>query len=275
MLRLLILCSLLGVATALPAAEASLLRLATTTSTDNSGLLDWLLPRFEAGGAYRVQVIAAGTGRALRMGRDGDVDVVLVHAPAAEQAFVDAGYGERRYAVMTNDFVLVGPQSAPAAITGATDIVTAMQALAGSDGALFLSRGDDSGTHKKEIALWRAAGITPSGPQQRGHLEYRETGQGMGRVLQMSGELDAYTLTDRGTWLAYTSQLPLRIVFEGDSRLFNPYSIIAVNPKRYPNINHVGAQALIDWLVSPTGQRLIGDFRIGGQRLFTPAARDN
>ena len=246
--------------------ESPPLRLATTTSTDNSGLLGYLLPYFEADSGYRVQVIAAGTGKALRMGRDGDVDVVLVHAPAAEQAFVDAGYGERRYAVMYNDFVLVGPQSAPRAITAANDIIAAMQAIANSPGALFLSRGDDSGTHKKELSLWRAAGITPAGRW------YRETGQSMGRVLQMAGELDAYTLTDRGTWLAYAGQSPLQIVSEGDPRLFNPYSIIAVNPKRYADINHAGAQALIDWLLSPTGQQLIGAFRVDGKRLFTPSA---
>jgi len=258
--------------TAVSAVESSPLRLATTTSTDNSGLLGYLLPYFEADSGYRVQVIAAGTGKALRMGRDGDVDVVLVHAPAAEQAFVDAGYGERRYAVMYNDFVLVGPRSAPGTIAAASDIISAMQAITSSQGALFLSRGDDSGTHIKELSLWRAAGISPSWVATV-HW-YRETGQSMGRVLQMAGELDAYTLTDRGTWLAYAGQLPLRIVSEGDPRLFNPYSIIAVNPKRYTDINYVGAQALIDWLVSPAGQQLIGDFRIDGKRLFTPSADD-
>jgi len=266
MFRTLTLFLIVAVTTAVTAVESPPLRLATTTSTDNSGLLGYLLPYFEGDSGYRVQVIAAGTGKALRMGRDGDVDVVLVHAPAAEQAFVDTGYGERRYAVMYNDFVLVGPRSAPATISGAADIIAALQALAGSGGTLFLSRGDDSGTHKKELGLWQAAGITPSGSW------YLETGQSMGRVLQMAGEMDAYTLTDRGTWLAYAGQSPLRIVSEGDSRLFNPYSIIAINPKRYVDINHVGAQALIDWLVSQVGQQLIGGFRIDGERLFTPSA---
>lgn len=263
---ILILCALLAAATTANATGPAPLRMATTTSTDNSGLLGFLLPKFEATHGYQVQVIATGTGKALRMGRDGDVDVVLVHAPGAEQAFVDAGYGERRYGVMYNDFVLVGPKGAPATITGAADAVAAMQAIAATDGALFLSRGDDSGTHKKELTLWKAAGLDASGDG------YRETGQSMGRVLQMAGELDAYTLTDRGTWLAYAANSPLQIVFEGDPLLFNPYSIIAVNPKHYPDINHAGAQALIDWLVSPTGQRLIGDFRIGDTRLFNPSA---
>lgn len=241
------------------------LRLATTTSTDNSGLLGYLLPRFEAESGYRVQVIAAGTGKALRMGKDGDVDVVLVHAPGAEQAFVDSGFGEKRYAVMYNDFVLVGPASDPAGVAATGDVAAALKAIAASD-ALFVSRGDDSGTHKKELTLWKAAAITPGGQG------YREAGQGMGKVLQMAGELDAYTLTDRGTWLAYAGKSPLRIVSEGDERLFNPYSIIAVSPKRYPDINHDGAQALIDWLVSPAGQQMIGEFRIGDQQLFIPSA---
>ena len=258
--------ALLAASVASAAPEQPTVRLATTTSTDNSGLLGVLVPRFEASSGYRVQVIATGTGKALRMGRDGDVDVLLVHAPVAEQAFVEAGYGERRHGVMYNDFVLVGPVADPAGVGATTDIATALQAIAANDKALFISRGDDSGTHKKELSLWRAAGVTPSGRW------YREAGQGMGKVLQMAGELDAYTLTDRGTWLAYAGKSPLRIGFEGAPQLYNPYSIIAVSPRRYPGINHAGALALIDWLVSPTGQQSIGDFRIAGSRLFTPSA---
>ncbi len=241
------------------------LRLATTTSTDNSGLLAYLLPRFEKESGYRVQVIAVGTGKALRMGRDGDVDVVLVHAPAAEQAFIDAGHGVGRRGVMYNDFVLVGPATDPAEVAGSGNAAEAMQRIAKGK-AMFISRGDDSGTHKKELALWRSAGIDPAGDW------YREAGQGMGRVLQVAAELGAYTLTDRGTWLAYRQRLPLKIQFQGDPRLFNPYGIMAVNPERYPDANYQGAMALIEWITAPPAQQLIGDYRVGGEQLFTPSA---
>ncbi|MCU7922072.1 MAG: substrate-binding domain-containing protein [Candidatus Thiodiazotropha sp. (ex Dulcina madagascariensis)] len=241
------------------------IRLATTTSTDNAGLLAELLPPFTASTGYPVHVIAVGTGKALRMGRDGDVDLVLVHARAAEDKFVAQGYGEKRYGVMYNDFVLVGPESDPAAIAAAKDATTALKKLADHQ-AIFVSRGDDSGTHKKELSLWKRAAIEPNGDG------YREAGQGMGKVLQIASELDAYTLTDRGTWLAYQGKSPLKIAFQGDPLLFNPYGIIAVNPKRYPDINHRGADALIKWMISPDGQQRIGDFRIGDNQLFTPAA---
>ncbi|MCU7847461.1 MAG: substrate-binding domain-containing protein [Candidatus Thiodiazotropha sp. (ex Lucinoma kastoroae)] len=241
------------------------IRLATTTSTDNSGLLADLLPAFTASTGYPVHVIAVGTGKALRMGREGDVDVVLVHARAAEDEFVAEGYGEKRYGVMHNDFVLVGPASDPAGITSEQDATTVLKKLAEHQ-AIFISRGDDSGTHKKELGLWKEAGIKPEGRW------YREAGQGMGKVLQIASELDAYTLTDRGTWLAYKSKSPLKIGFEGDPLLFNPYGIIAVSPKRYPDINNQGANALIKWMISPDGQQRIGGFRIGNNQLFTPTA---
>jgi len=238
-----------------------IIKMATTTSTDNSGLLAELLPAFEEQSGYTVQVIAVGTGKALRMGEDGDVDVVLVHARPAEDKFVAEGYGEKRYGVMYNDFVLVGPEDDPAKV-GATDTAAAGLANIAAAEAVFVSRGDDSGTHKKEKSLWQAADVKPEGQW------YREAGQGMGKVLQMAGELDAYTLTDRGTWLAYQSKLPLEIVLEGDEKLFNPYGIIAVNPERYPDINHTGAQTLIDWLVSEDGQTRINAFKLDGEQLF-------
>ncbi|MCU7906864.1 MAG: substrate-binding domain-containing protein [Candidatus Thiodiazotropha sp. (ex Epidulcina cf. delphinae)] len=241
------------------------IRLATTTSTDNSGLLTDLLAAFTASTGYSVHVIAVGTGKALRMGRDGDVDVVLVHARAAEGKFVAEGYGEKRYGVMYNDFVLVGPASDPAGIAATRDATTALKKLADHQ-AIFISRGDDSGTHKKELSLWKKAAIAPDGGW------YREVGQGMGKVLQIASELDAYTLTDRGTWLAYQNKSPLKIGLQNDPLLFNPYGIIAVDPKRYPDINHKGAAALIKWMISPDGQQRIGDFRIGDNQLFTPAA---
>lgn len=246
-------------------AETPVIRLATTTSTENSGLLAVLLPEFEKSSGMKVHVIAVGTGKALRMGRDGDVDLVLVHAPAAESAFVEGGFGIGRRDVMYNDFVLVGPTSDPAAIATTGDAGLALERIAAKQ-ALFISRGDDSGTHKKELSLWQAAGITPVDEW------YREAGQGMGKVLQIAGELDAYTLTDRGTWLAYREKSPLKVLLEGDPRLFNPYGIIAVNPERYPDINYQGASKLIEWITSETGQRMIGDFRIAGTQLFTPSA---
>ncbi len=263
--KIFVLLSLLLVAPLLPAADQGTLRMATTTSTDNSGLLGVLLPAFEKKTGYEVHVIAVGTGKALRMGRDGDVDLVLVHAPGAEKSFVDKGYGVDRRDVMYNDFVIVGPPRDPAGIAGSSDATVALERISGKS-ALFISRGDDSGTHKKELGLWQSARIKPRGDW------YREAGQGMGKVLQISGELDAYTLTDRGTWLAYLDKFPLKVLFEGDPRLYNPYGIIAVNPGRYPDVNYEGATRLIRWITSPAGQSLIGSFEIAGNPLFTPSA---
>jgi tungstate transport system substrate-binding protein len=241
------------------------IRLATTTSTDNSGLLAELLPKFSESTGYQVHVIAVDTGKALRMGRDGDVDLVLVHARQAEDKFVAEGYGEKRYGVMYNDFVIVGPKSDPAAIKETKTATEALARIAQSE-SIFVSRGDDSGTHKKELSLWKAAKTDPAGSW------YREAGQGMGKVLQIAAEMDAYTLTDRGTWLAYQAKSPLQISYQRDPLLFNPYGIIAVNPARHPDTNHVGANALIKWFISPDGQNMIGNFRIGKNTLFTPSA---
>ena len=246
-------------------AQTKIIRLATTTSTENSGLLGLLLPRFTQQTGYRVHVIAVGTGKALRMGRDGDVDVVLVHAPRAEAEFVANGFGAQRHSVMYNDFVLIGPADDPAGINTALNVTDAMHRIADHN-ALFISRGDNSGTHKKELTLWDSIQLQP------GSKWYREAGQGMGKVIQIADELGAYTLTDRGTWLAYRDKSSLRLLFAGDSPLHNPYGIIAVNPKRFPDINYSGASSLIAWITAEPAQTLIADYQIGGSRLFIPSA---
>lgn len=247
------------------AGQNKILRMATTTSTENSGLLKDILPAFEKATGYTIHVTPVGTGKALRMGQDGDVDVVLVHAPPSELKFVHAGYGVNRRGVMYNDFVIVGPANDPAKINGMKDAAKALATIA-KDKAIFVSRGDDSGTNKKELILWKDAGIKPSGNW------YREAGQGMGKVLHMTGEMQGYTLTDRGTWLFMKDKLPLKIVVQGDPRLFNPYGVIAVNPGRYPDINYTGAMAFIAWITSPAGQDLIGKYRVNGKQLFIPTA---
>lgn len=243
-----------------------LIKLATTTSTDNSGLLKAILPDFEKSSGYKVHVIAVGTGKALRMGRDGDVDVLLVHARPAEDKFISDGDGDARYDVMYNDFVIAGPAGDPAGIKSAENISQVMQKIA-SGNNLFISRGDDSGTHKKEKRLWQAAGIKPAGTW------YREAGQGMGKVLQMASELDAYTMADRGTWLAYEGKLASQLLFAGDKVMFNPYGIVSISKKKYPDLNHAGAQELISWIISPKGQQLIGDFKVNAKQLFIPDAK--
>lgn len=242
-----------------------IIKMATTTSTQDSGLLKELLPAFQKKTGYEVQVTAVGTGKALKLGENGDVDLVLVHARADEDKFVEAGFGDKRYSVMYNDFIVVGPEEDPAKVKDTQTTADALKQIAETKSP-FVSRGDDSGTHKMEKKLWDKAGLKPEGEW------YREAGQGMGEVLQMSGELKAYTLTDRGTWLAMMDKSPLKIVLEGDKTLLNPYGIIAVSQKRYPDVNHAGAQALIDWLVAPEGQQAIGNFKINGQSLFTPNA---
>jgi len=245
------------------AQSAQPLRLATTTSTENSGLLGYLLPAFEKHSGMLVHVIAVGTGKALRIARAGDVDVIMVHARPAEQRFVAEGHGVYRREFMYNDFVVVGPGDDPAGIAGTDSVAKALQRIAAS-GSRFVSRGDDSGTHKKELALWDIAGVNP------GTDWYVESGLGMGKVLQMASELDAYTLTDRGTWLAYRGRLELALLLQGDPPLFNPYGVIAVNPERHPHVNYAGATALIDWLASTQGQEMIARYSVEGQVLFHP-----
>ncbi|MCW8907413.1 MAG: substrate-binding domain-containing protein [Sedimenticola sp.] len=245
------------------AAHAAPLRMATTTSTQNSGLLDLLLPAFQKKSGIEVHVIAVGTGKALKMGRDGDVDVVMVHAESAEKKFVEEGYGVDRIQFMYNDFVLVGPKSDPAGIKGEKSVTDALAAI-NKQPIKFVSRGDDSGTHKKERSLWAAADIQPAGSW------YIEAGQGMGKVLQMASELDAYTLTDRGTWLAYKDKLDMALLNAGDVKLSNPYGIIAVDPKRHADTNYADAKQLIDWIGSQEAQQLIKDYRLHGEPLFIP-----
>jgi tungstate transport system substrate-binding protein len=248
-------------------AEKPVVRLATTTSTASTGLLDTLLPKFEAKCNCKVHVIAVGTGKALKLGEDGNVDVVLVHARPAEDAFVAAGHGIDRRDVMVNDFVLIGPNNDPARVKGEKDVLAAMKNIAGAKWK-FVSRGDDSGTDQMEKSYWNSLGIQPAGQRW-----YYSAGQGMGEVLMMSGEMRAYTLTDRGTYIAYRDKIGLPILMQGDARMFNPYGIIAVNPKKYPKTNFTGAMQMIEWMTSPEGQKLIADFKVGGEQLFYPAVK--
>ncbi|WP_313953457.1 substrate-binding domain-containing protein [Accumulibacter sp.] len=242
--------------------EARELRLATTTSTDNSGLLRAILPQFESARGVKVHVVSVGTGKALKLAENGDVDVVLVHARGAEDAFVAAGHGINRRDVMYNDFVLVGPKADPAGVRGDTQVLQAMQKIAASE-ARFVSRGDDSGTERMEKSYWRALGIAPAGKPW--HVA---AGLGMGEVLTMAGEMQAYTLADRATYATYQAKTGLEILVQGDQRMFNPYGIIAVNPKKYPEINFADAMALIDWFTSPAGRAAIRAFRPQGEPLF-------
>jgi tungstate transport system substrate-binding protein len=247
-------------------ADPGTLRLATTTSTDNSGLLKVILPRFEAATGLRVHVISVGTGKAMKLGENGDVDVLLVHSRPDEDRFVAAGFGVERRDVMYNDFILVGPPSDPAKVRGMRDVIAAFRRIVDS-GATFVSRGDDSGTEKMEKSYWRAAGSRPQGAR------YLAAGQGMGEVLVMAGNQRAYTLSDRATYGAYRTRVDLEVLVEGDARMFNPYGVIAVNPARYPDANFRGAMRFIDWITGDEGHRAIADFRVNGQQLFFPAAR--
>lgn len=244
-----------------PLLAQDIVRLATTTSTYSSGLLDYLLPHFEKKHGTQVQVLSVGTGQALRLGQDGDVDLVLTHAPNAESAFVEAGHGIKPKSLMYNDFVLLGPLQDPLNLYEARGVLDAFDQIRASNQA-FISRGDDSGTHKKEMELWNRSGGLPE------FSRYQAVGQGMGRTLIMTSELQGYTLADRGTWLAMQDKLELEIVYEGGIDLANPYQVILVNPERHPDINHTGAQNLQDWLVSPKAQQLIDSFTVNGEQLF-------
>lgn len=237
------------------------LRLATTTSTDNSGLLAVLLPPFEQAYGCKVDVVAVGTGKAIKLGETGDVDVVLVHARSKEDAFVADGFGVDRRDVMYNDFVLLGPGADPAGVNGESDVVTAMAKIAAAK-AFFVSRGDDSGTHAREQQLWQAAGITPAG------VWYLEAGRGMGEVLMMADELQGYTLSDRGTYLAFKSKTALQLAVAGDPRLFNPYGVIMVNPQKHPHVKLDLAKKFLDYLTSDQAKMLIRGFRTENEQLF-------
>ena len=243
--------------------------LATTTSTQDSGLLDYLLPAFTAETGWEVNTIAVGTGKALQMGVDGEADVLLVHARASEDAFMENGDGTLRYDVMYNDYVLVGPAADPAGVKACNNIVADSMAAIANAQAEFISRGDDSGTHKKELTIWKAAGIEPAGDW------YVSAGAGMGDVLKMADEKQAYTITDRATYLSMIDSLELEIVCEKDTDMLNPYGVITVNPEKNDQINAEGAKAFADWLVSENGQKLIGEFGVEefGSPLFTPDAK--
>lgn len=257
----------LAVLACAPLAHAqSVIRLSTTTSTENSGLLAHLLPAFEARTGTKVHVISVGTGKALELAKNGDVDVTLVHARAAEDKFVAEGHGVDRRDVMYNDFIVAGPAGDPARIAGGKDVVAAFGKIAAS-GAKFISRGDNSGTDVMEKSYWKAAGVQPAGGK------YISAGLGMGEVLNMAAELQAYTLTDRATYSTYKARTGLAVIVEGDKRMFNPYGIIAVNPARHPGVNYKGAKLLADWITSAEGQQKIASFRPGGQQLFFPSAR--
>ena len=240
-------------------AQERSVRMLSTTSTENSGLLSYLLPIFESKTGIRVHVVAVGTGQALRGARNGDADVLMVHDKASELRFIAAGH----------DFVIVGPRDDPAKIGGTKDAIRALQMIKKS-GAVFVSRGDDSGTHKAERRLWRAAGIEPEG---RSNPWYREAGSGMGATLNIAAGMNAYTLTDRGTWLSFRNRRNLEILVEGDPPLFNQYGIMLVNPVKHPHVKAKEGRALIGWITSPEGQRAIGNFTVKGQILFIPNFR--
>lgn len=242
--------------------------LATTTSTQDSGLLDVLIPMFEAQTGYKVQTVAVGSGEAMKMGEEGNADVLLVHAPASEVAFMDAGNGKDRFLVMHNDFIVVGPAADTAGIKGMTSAVDAFKAIYEA-GAPFITRGDDSGTHKKELALWKSAGLDPAG-----QAWYVETGQGMGASLTVANEKAAYILTDRATYLANKENYQLEILVEGDNSLLNVYHVITVNPDKWPKANYEGALAFANFMIDPATQEVIGQFGLEkfGQQLFIPDA---
>ena len=242
---------------------------ASTTSTQDSGLFGHILPLFKSKTGIDVKVISQGTGQALDTGRRGDADVVFVHAKPQEEKFVADQFGVKRFPVMYNDFILVGPKSDPAGIGGTKDIVAALKTIK-AKASPFISRGDKSGTHAAELALWKAAAIDVAGADKGAW--YREIGQGMGAALNTASASNAYVLTDRGTWLSFKNRGDLVISVEGDNRLFNQYGVILVNPAKHPHVKKELGEAFIDWLVSPEGQRVIADYKINGQQLFFPNA---
>ena len=262
-----ILSAMISLAACAPQPAVSEIILATTTSTQDSGLLDVLIPIFEGQSGYTMKTVAVGTGQALKMGEEGNADVLLVHAPAAEKELMEGGFGAERLLVMHNDFVIVGPADDPAGVKGLSSAVEALNKIA-SASAAFVSRGDDSGTHKAELALWKKAEIDPQGDW------YAESGQGMGATLKIAGEKAAYTLTDRATYLATREGLGLEILVEGDSVLLNVYHVITVNPEKWLKVNNAGAKAFAQFLIADETQKVIGEFGVDkfGQPLFTPDA---
>jgi tungstate transport system substrate-binding protein len=248
---------------------------ASTTSTEDSGLFRYLLPIFKAKAGIDVKVIAQGTGQALDTARRGDADVVFVHARPAEEKFLAEGFGVKRFPVMYNDFVLIGPPADPAGIKGSKDIAAALTAIK-SKQAAFISRGDRSGTHQAELGLWKIAGVDIAAEKDAKRLGawYKEIGQGMGAALNTAAASAAYVLSDRGTWLSFKNKNNLAIAVEGDKRLFNQYGVMLVNPQRHPAVNADLGQQFIDWLLSPEGQHAIADYKINGEQLFYPNASE-
>jgi tungstate transport system substrate-binding protein len=260
---------LLVAGAAAPAAEQPFITVASTTSTEESGLFGYLLPAFTKATDIQVRVVAVGTGQALKIGERGDCDVVFVHDRPAELAFVQQGFGIDRREVMYNDFILVGPKADPSHVAGGKDIVAAFRRIAEGK-APFVARGDDSGTSKAELRLWKEAGIDP---KTAGTGWYRDTGSGMGPTLNTAAAMDGYTLSDRGTWLSFKNKQNLTMVVEGDRRLFNQYGVMLVNPARHPHVKRDLAEKFIDWLTSQDGQRTIAGYKIDGAQLFFPNAK--
>ena len=251
-------------------AQDRTITVASTTSTEQSGLFGFLLPKFTAASGIGVKVVAVGTGQALDIGRRGDADVVFVHDKVAEEKFIAEGFGVKRLGVMYNDFVVIGPKADPAKIAGSKDVSDALRKIAAAK-APFISRGDRSGTHAAELRLWKDAGVDLE--PAKGDW-YREIGQGMGPALNMASSSNAYVLSDRGTWLAFKNRGDLAILTEGDQRLFNQYGVMLVNPAKHSGVKAKDGQAFVDWLVSADGQKTIGDYKVGGERLFFPNASD-
>jgi len=250
-------------------AQEPFITVASTTSTEESGLFGYLLPAFTKETGIQVRVVAVGTGQALKIGERGDCDVVFVHDRPAELAFLEQGFGIDRREVMYNDFILVGPNADPAHVDGDMDIVAAFRKIAETK-APFVARGDDSGTSKAEMRLWKEAGIDP---KTVGGSWYRDTGSGMGPTLNAAAEMDGYTLSDRGTWLSFKNKQNLKIVVEGDRRLFNQYGVMLVSPQKHPRVKRDLGEKFIDWLTSPDGQRTIAGYKINGAQLFFPDAK--
>ncbi|MEX2451826.1 MAG: substrate-binding domain-containing protein [Rhodospirillales bacterium] len=258
---------MIGTATPAPAAE-TFITLASTTSTDNSGLYGFILPKFTKKTGIAVRVVAVGTGQALRIARNGDADVLIVHHKTSEEKFVADGFGVKRFDLMYNDFILVGPPDDPAAIKGMTDVAQALRRIAQA-AAYFVSRGDDSGTHKREQELWRRVNIAPDSRSDRW---YRESGNGMGATLNTASAMEAYTMTDRGTWLAFKNRAHLALAVEQVPPLRNQYGVIRVSEKKHPHVKAQPARHFVDWLLSDEGQKAIGAFRVNGIQLFHPNA---
>jgi tungstate transport system substrate-binding protein len=263
-------CLLLALGCAPNAWAQRFITVASTTSTEQSGLFKHLLPMFEQKTGIEVRVVALGTGQALDVARRGDADVVFVHAKAAEEQFLNEGHGVRRFPVMYNDFVIIGPKRDPAGIAGGSDTLDALLKIK-STGAPFVSRGDRSGTHLAELDLWTMAGVDIA--KEKGPW-YRETGQGMGPALNTASSMNAYLMSDRATWLAFMNRGDLAILVEGDQRLMNQYGVMLVNPQKHPSVKSADGQAFIDWVVSPEGQAAIAAYKIGGEQLFFPNAGD-